>query len=76
MLSKDKYPNTIKFAKKLLCLFCSTYICEKIFLNINYIKSKYRNSITNKNLESILRISLNNSNGSKKQIINKNSIAF
>jgi len=39
-------------------MFGSTYICERGFSDIKYMKSKYRNSMNDKTLEEILRISL------------------
>ena len=39
-------------------MFWSTYICERAFSDIKYMKSKYRNFMDDKTLEKILRISL------------------
>lgn len=43
-------------ALHILTIFGSTYICEQCFSNINFIKNKHRNRLTNKHLDNIVRI--------------------
>lgn len=42
----DSYRNMKKYAFGVLSIFGSTYLCEQIFSNMNYIKSKYRTRLT------------------------------
>lgn len=60
LLPKDKYPNLRNFGLQIISMFGSTYICEKGFSDMKYIKSKYRNSISDSKLEEIIRISTTN----------------
>ncbi|CAH2326306.1 general transcription factor II-I repeat domain-containing 2-like [Pelobates cultripes] len=60
LLPKDKYPNMRNLGLKMTSMFGSTYICEKAFSDLNYIKSKYRSSISNGTLQQILRLSTTN----------------
>ncbi|KAM8939201.1 general transcription factor II-I repeat domain-containing protein 2B-like [Pelodytes ibericus] len=62
LLPKDKYPNMRDLGLKMTSMFGSTYICEKAFSDLNYIKSKYRSSISNCTLQQILRLSTTNIN--------------
>lgn len=57
MFPNDKYPKLRDLGLKLISMFGSTYICERAFSDMKYIKSKYRNSMADKTLEEILRIS-------------------
>ena len=63
--SSEKFWISLNFASylelrtlsmKVLGMFGSTYICEQSFSNMNFIKSKCRNSLSNSHLEDILRI--------------------
>lgn len=44
------------FAKGLVSIFGSTYLCEQTFSKMNYIKSKYRSRLTDENLKCILKV--------------------
>lgn len=55
---KDKFPNLIDCAQKVLCVFASTYVCESTFSKLKFIKNKYRSRLTNENVDNILRISV------------------
>ncbi|KAL4082394.1 hypothetical protein QTP88_029992 [Uroleucon formosanum] len=57
-VEKDKFPNLIDCAQKILCFFASTYVCESTFSKLKFIKNKYRSRLTNENVENILRISV------------------
>lgn len=57
-LPSDQFKNMKDFAKKLLVIFSSTYLCESTFSTLKYLKNKYRNRLTDSHLEHILKISL------------------
>ncbi|XP_063800779.1 general transcription factor II-I repeat domain-containing protein 2B-like isoform X3 [Pseudophryne corroboree] len=57
LLPRDRYPNLKDLGMKIACMFGSTYICEKAFSDLNHIKSKYRNNISNRTLLQALRLS-------------------
>ncbi|XP_069022955.1 B-cell receptor CD22-like [Embiotoca jacksoni] len=46
-----------KFRERTMCLFGSTYLCEKLFSTLNFNKSKYRSRLTDDHLQAILRVS-------------------
>ncbi|KAM3831932.1 general transcription factor II-I repeat domain-containing protein 2A-like [Vipera latastei] len=50
------YTNTKKYAFGVLSIFGSTYVCEQIFSNMNYIKNKYRSRLTDNSLQSCLKM--------------------
>ncbi|KAK7918764.1 hypothetical protein WMY93_010048 [Mugilogobius chulae] len=50
------YENMKKYAFGVLSIFGSTYICEQLFSNVNYIKSKYRSRQTDESLQSCVKI--------------------
>ncbi|XP_060835347.1 general transcription factor II-I repeat domain-containing protein 2B-like [Rhopalosiphum padi] len=55
-----QYPNLKKFAIEYISVFATTYLCEQTFSKMKYIKSKYRSAMTDKHLESILKIGTSN----------------
>lgn len=57
-LPENKFPNLRNFAKSMICIFSSTYLCEQTFSIMNFIKSKYRTRLTDENLQNFLRISV------------------
>ncbi|XP_025099127.1 general transcription factor II-I repeat domain-containing protein 2B-like [Pomacea canaliculata] len=68
-LSADKFPHLRKFAMKMFSLFGSTYICEQSFSCMKINRNKYRGSLTDTNLEAVLRISTSNFNPDFKWIV-------
>ncbi|CAI6369553.1 unnamed protein product [Macrosiphum euphorbiae] len=56
-LPKETYPVLHDHVLFMFSLFGSTYICERLFSRMKYIKSKNRFTISDKHLESCLRIS-------------------
>ncbi|GBM53189.1 hypothetical protein AVEN_14220-1 [Araneus ventricosus] len=50
------YSEVKKFAYGVLTILGSTYSCEQAFSCMNVIKSKVRSQLTNKNLESFLKL--------------------
>ena len=55
-VSVTVYPKLSAHARKMMAVFGSTYICEQLFSKINLVKNKYRSSLTDEHLESILRV--------------------
>lgn len=56
-LDKGKYPQMRHFAKRMLSLFGSTYLCEQTFSVMNLNKTSVRSRLTDSHLRDILRIS-------------------
>ncbi|KAI5629300.1 general transcription factor II-I repeat domain-containing protein 2-like [Silurus asotus] len=50
-------PQLSRMFKRTMCLFGSTYFCEKLFSTLNFNKSKYRSRLTDDHLQAILRVS-------------------
>lgn len=55
-LDKGRFQEIREFAKKMLSLFGSTYLCEKTFSVMNLNKSRVRTRLTDSHLRDILRI--------------------
>ncbi len=51
------FPELSRMFKQTMCLFGSTYLCEKLFSTLNFSKSKYRTRLTDEHLRSLLRVS-------------------
>jgi hypothetical protein len=51
------YPKLIAHAKKMACIFGSTYVCEQLFSKMKFTKNKYRTRLTDSHLNDILYIS-------------------
>ena len=51
------FPELCRMFKRTMCLFGSTYLCEKLFSTMNFNKSKYRSKLTDEHLQAILRVS-------------------
>lgn len=56
-LDKDRFPEMRTFAKKMLSLFGSTYLCEQTFSVMNLNKNQLRSKLSDSHLRDILRIS-------------------
>jgi hypothetical protein len=52
----ETYHNIKKYAFGVLSIFGSTYLCEQIFSNMNYVKSKYRSRLTDVSLQSCVKM--------------------
>ncbi|MBN3299698.1 GTD2B protein, partial [Amia calva] len=55
------FPELSKMFKWIMCLFGSTYLCEKLFSTMTFNKSKYRSRLSDAHLQAILRVSTANS---------------
>ncbi|XP_029656188.1 general transcription factor II-I repeat domain-containing protein 2A-like [Octopus sinensis] len=61
-VTAEKYPNLRIFAQRVVSSFGSTYVCESFFSKLKFSKSRYRSSLTDKNLENQLRCATNVNN--------------
>jgi len=52
----ETYQNIKKYAFGVLSIFGSTYLCEQIFSNMNYVKSKYHSCLTDVSLQSYVKM--------------------
>ncbi|KAM9717454.1 general transcription factor II-I repeat domain-containing protein 2A-like isoform 1-T1 [Menidia menidia] len=52
----DSYINMKRYAFGVLAIFGSTYICEQVFSNMNFIKNKHRSRLTDVSLRSCLKM--------------------
>jgi len=55
-LDKDRFQEIRTFAKKMLSLFGSTYLCEKTFSVMNINKNRVRTRLSDSHLRDVLRI--------------------
>ncbi len=55
------FPELSKVFSRLMCLFGSTYLCEKLFSTMNFNKCKFRSRLSDAHLEAVLRVSTVNS---------------
>ncbi|KAK7161663.1 hypothetical protein R3I94_004364 [Phoxinus phoxinus] len=51
------FPELSRMFKRTMCLFGSTYLCEKLFSTMNFNKSKYRSRLSDEHLQATLRVS-------------------
>ena len=59
-LTPQRFPSLVKYAKAVAVLFGSTYVCEQLFSNIKYVKSKLRTRLSENYLDSVLRLATSN----------------
>ncbi|XP_037129559.1 general transcription factor II-I repeat domain-containing protein 2A-like [Syngnathus acus] len=52
------FPELSRMFKRTMCLFGSTYLCEKLFSTMNFNKSKFRSRLKDEHLKAILRVSV------------------
>ncbi|KAJ7990392.1 hypothetical protein DPEC_G00299830 [Dallia pectoralis] len=55
-LDKNRFPEMRSFAKKMLSLFGSTYLCQQTFSVMNFNKNRLRSRMSDSHLRDILRI--------------------
>lgn len=60
VLDQDKLKNLLDTAYQVFCMFGSTYTCEQTFSVMNLNKNRQRSSLTDVNLEAILRTATSN----------------
>lgn len=59
-VDKDDFPNLRNHALKMMSLFGSTYLCEQLFSQLNYLKIKTRSRLTDNHLNNVLKVSISN----------------
>ena len=57
---KSTFPHLHDNARRVMCLFGSTYCCEQLFSKMNYTKNKLRNCLSDRHLNDELQISSTN----------------
>lgn len=62
LVPKENFPAITDLALQFLCSFGSTYVCEKVFSDLNYIKNKYRTSLTEQHIYDLVLLSTSNLN--------------
>lgn len=55
-LPEKDFKNLRNYARGMFSVFGSTYVCELTFSKVKYVKSKYRSSLSDEHLKSILSI--------------------
>ena len=53
---KNEFNQILNFSRKLLCMWGSTYSCERFFSSMKNVKTAERNRPTDRHLANILRI--------------------
>ena len=56
MLPKESFSNIKKYAREMISMFSSTYLCEQTFSKMKYVKSKYRTNLSDEHLKATLLI--------------------
>ena len=56
-LQKSTYPHLNDIAKRVMCMFESTYCCEQLFSKMNYTKNKFRIRLSDRHFNHVLHIS-------------------
>ena len=51
------FPELSRMFKRTMCLFGSTYLCEKLCSTLNFNEYKYRSRLTDEHLQAVLRAS-------------------
>lgn len=71
LVPKESFPVITDLALQFLCSFGSTYVCEKVFSDLNYIKNKYRTSLTEQHIStrSMLLLSTSNLNPNIRKLV-------
>jgi len=50
-LPNDEYGQLRSYARGFISVFGSTYLCEKTFSEMKYVKSQYRSALTDEHLQ-------------------------
>ena len=54
---KSSYPHLYDNARRVMCMFGSTYCCEQLFSKMIYTKNKFRKRLSDRHLNDVLEIS-------------------
>lgn len=71
LIPHEKYPVLVDVALRIKSLFASTYLCESLFSNMNFIKNKHRTRLTDEHLDSCIRLSVTSYTPNIKDIVNQ-----
>uniref|UniRef100_A0A8C6L134 DUF4371 domain-containing protein n=1 Tax=Nothobranchius furzeri TaxID=105023 RepID=A0A8C6L134_NOTFU len=58
LVDTEKYKGVCTAAMKVASMFCSTYLCESAFSDMNFIKSKHRTRLTDSHLHDSVRVAV------------------
>ena len=58
VMSHGTFPGLVQHAKKMCCIFGSTYLCESLFSKMKYTTSRSRSRLTDEHLEYHLKLSI------------------
>ncbi|PNF17745.1 hypothetical protein B7P43_G07069 [Cryptotermes secundus] len=75
-LPSDEYGELRSYARGLISVFGSTYLCEKTFSKMKYVKSQYRSALTDEHLQSIMMIGSTNFDPQFEEMLSKKTISF
>ncbi|XP_023724818.1 general transcription factor II-I repeat domain-containing protein 2 [Cryptotermes secundus] len=70
-LPSDEYGELRSYARGLISVFGSTYLCEKTFSKMKYVKSQYRSALTDEHLQSIMMIGSTNFDPQFEEMLSK-----
>ena len=71
---KSDFPELNDMALRFVCKFGSTYICEKTFSTMNYIKSKYRSTLTDFHLGNLILLSTSKINPNIDKLVSDSQV--
>jgi hypothetical protein len=69
ILRKETYPQLRDFGLRIGSMFGSTYLCESVFSNMKFIKSRYCCSLTGESLQYFLRLGTTNTTVDKPVLV-------
>ena len=75
-LPSDEYGELRSYARGLISVFDSTYLCEKTFSKMKYVKSQYRSALTHEHLQSIMMIGSTNFDPQFEEMLSKKKNNF
>ena len=61
-LDAKEFPNLKQLVGKFISMYGTTYMCEQTFSRMKYLKSKYRENLSDDHLQSLLIIGVSNLN--------------
>ena len=74
LIPKEDFPAMCDIALQISSRFGSTYICEKAFSTLTYVKNKYRSSLTASHISDLIILSTSNLSPDIDKLISKKSL--
>ena len=68
-LCAEKFPSIKKHAAKMMSIFGTTYVCEQSFSCMKIAKRKHRSSLTDFNMQALMKITTSNFTPDFKKIV-------